>query len=178
MLNRINRRRFLQQTARSAVVAAVFEAPTLLAERAPNSKLTTAVIGSGGRGEVSLAGALTEKLVAIVDVDDRRLATAARKASDNGARPRTFYDYRRMFDKMHGDIDVVFVATPDHHHAPASLHAIKLGKHVFCEKPLCHDIAEAQSNHHDGQPGALQRRIPALVRIHLGGRNRRRDRNA
>jgi hypothetical protein len=50
-----------------------------------------------------------------------------------------------MFDVMHKEIDVVLVATPDHHHAPASMRAIQLGKHVFCEKPLCHDIAEARA---------------------------------
>ena len=49
-----------------------------------------------------------------------------------------------MFDKMHGQIDAVFVATPDHHHAVASLTAIWLGKHVYCEKPLTHNIREAR----------------------------------
>jgi predicted dehydrogenase len=50
-----------------------------------------------------------------------------------------------MFDAMHQEIDAVFVATPDHHHAQASMIAISLGKHVFCEKPLCHDISEARA---------------------------------
>jgi predicted dehydrogenase len=91
-----------------------------------------------------LAAALGENLVAIVDVEDARLETAARKAAESGAKPRRFFDYREMFNAMHEDIDAVFVATPDHHHAPASLRAIELGKHVFCEKPLCHDIGEAR----------------------------------
>jgi predicted dehydrogenase len=50
-----------------------------------------------------------------------------------------------MFDAMHREIDAVFVATPDHHHAPASMRAIQFDKHVFCEKPLCHDIGEARA---------------------------------
>jgi predicted dehydrogenase len=50
-----------------------------------------------------------------------------------------------MFDAMHKDIDAVFIATPDHHHAPASMAAMQLGKHVFCKKPLCHDIYQART---------------------------------
>jgi predicted dehydrogenase len=145
MLTRTTRRTFLKQAALSAGAATVLEAPFLLAKPSPNSKLAVAVIGCGGRGEVSLEAGLSEKLVAIVDVDDTRLAAAAKKASGQGVQPRTFYDYRRMFDAMHKEIDAVLVATPDHHHAPASMRSIKLGKHVFCEKPLCHDIAEARA---------------------------------
>ncbi|MGA2501265.1 MAG: Gfo/Idh/MocA family oxidoreductase, partial [Tepidisphaeraceae bacterium] len=55
-----------------------------------------------------------------------------------------FYDYRKMFDKIHKDVDAVFIAAPDHHHAVASLIAMKLGKHVYCEKPMAHSIAEVR----------------------------------
>jgi hypothetical protein len=139
------RRAFLKQAALALGAASMASAPSLLAQRSPNAKLAVAVIGCGGRGEVSLEAALGEELVAIVDVDDSRLAAAARKASERNAHPRTFSDYRRMFDAMHKDLDAVMVATPDHHHAPASLRGLKLGKHVFCEKPLCHDVAEARA---------------------------------
>jgi predicted dehydrogenase len=122
-----------------------FPAPIVLADLSANSRLATALIGCGGRGEASLTAALGEKLVAIVDVDDSRLAAAAKKAAESGANPRTFFDYRQMFDTMHKEIDAVFVATPDHHHAPAAMRAIQLGKHVFCEKPLCHDIWQAHA---------------------------------
>jgi predicted dehydrogenase len=140
-----NRRRFLKQAVVAAGAASAWEAPFLLAERSPNSKLAVAVIGCGGRGDVSVGGALTEKLVALVDVDDARLAASAKSASKQGAQARTFYDYRRMFDAMHKEIEVVMVATPDHHHAPAAIRAMRLGKHTFCEKPLCHDIYEARA---------------------------------
>jgi predicted dehydrogenase len=139
------RRTFLKLAALAVGSASVSGAPSLLAQRSPNAKLAIAVIGCGGRGEVSLEAALGEQLVAIVDVDDARLAVATKKASEHNAHPRAFYDYRRMFDAVHKDIDAVMVATPDHHHAPASLRALKLGKHVFCEKPLCHDVAEARA---------------------------------
>ena len=49
-----------------------------------------------------------------------------------------------MFDKIHKDIDAVFIAAPDHHHAVASLIAMKLGKHVYCEKPMAHSIGEVR----------------------------------
>jgi len=140
----INRRSFLRQLTWLAGAAGLANAPALLAERSPNSKLAVAVIGCGGRGEASLEAALGEQLIALVDVDETRLAAAERKSEQQGAKPRKFFDYRRMFDSLHREIDAVFVATPDHHHAPASLRAMRLGKHVFCEKPLCHDIQEAR----------------------------------
>ncbi|MGA2662258.1 MAG: Gfo/Idh/MocA family oxidoreductase [Verrucomicrobiota bacterium] len=148
MTKRYTRRWWLKSMGAGAgLVGAsrLFQAPFVLADSRPNSKLGTAVIGCGGRGEASLAAALGEKLVAIVDVDDGRLAATSKKAAKSGAKPRAFFDYRRMFDAMHREIDAVFVATPDHHHAPASMRAIQLGKHVLCEKPLCHDLWQARA---------------------------------
>ena len=138
MNGRMTRRTLLRRTAAAAGAIAgeaAFPVPALLASASPNSKLATVVIGSGGRGEASLMAAAEETLVAIADVDDARLALAAKKVLPLGARPKPFFDYRRMFDAMHKDIDAVFIATPDHHHAPASMAAMQLGKHVFCEKP-------------------------------------------
>ena len=143
----LDRRRFLVRTGCGALLlgARAGGAGLLLAaDAAPSRKLATAVIGCGGRGAASLEAALGERLVAIVDIEDQRLAAAMRTAEKHGATPRTFSDYRKMFDAMAGEIDVVFVATPDHHHAPAALRALQSGKHVFCEKPLCHDIAQAR----------------------------------
>ncbi|MGO8752331.1 MAG: Gfo/Idh/MocA family oxidoreductase [Thermoguttaceae bacterium] len=148
MTEHMSRRTLLRQTAAVAGAmagAAAFPIPSLLADRSPNARLAVAVIGCGGRGEASLMTAAEEKLVAIADVDDARLAVAAAKVSGLGVKPKTFFDYRRMFDAVHKDIDAVFVATPDHHHAPASMMAMQLGKHVFCEKPLCHDIGQARA---------------------------------
>src|ERR1035438_7771822 len=99
--DKTNRRNFLKRAALAAGTMQALHGTYLFADAAPGAKLRTAVIGCGGRGEVSLDGALTENLVAIVDVDDKRLAAAAKKASSQGAQPRTFSDYRRMFDTMH-----------------------------------------------------------------------------
>ena len=117
----------------------------------PNSKLNIAGIGVGGRGSAHVEAFLNENLVAICDVVESAangcLGQIERFNTDHGLNrpmPKTFSDYREMFDKMHGQIDAVFVAAPDHHHAPASMTAIKLGKHVYCEKPLTHNIDEAR----------------------------------
>ncbi len=141
---RWNRRAILKRAAAGGAASAL-GCPALLAGPSPNSTLCTAVIGSGGRGEASLQAALGEKLVALVDVDDGRVAAAVKCAGERGVKPSTFVDYRRMFDAVHKQIDAVFVAAPDHHHAPASMIAIQLGKHVFCEKPLCHDVHQART---------------------------------
>ena len=148
MSGRMNRRSVLRKM--SAAICAVaseasFPVASLLANPLPNSRLAVAVIGCGGRGEASLLTAAEETLVAIADADDARLAAATAKVSRLGGRPRAFFDYRCMFDAVHKGIDAVFVATPDHHHAPASMAAMQLGKHVFCEKPLCHDIYQARA---------------------------------
>jgi len=55
-----------------------------------------------------------------------------------------FKDYRVMFDKIGKQIDAVFVTTPNHHHATVAMIAMETGKNVYCEKPVCHDIAEAR----------------------------------
>src|ERR1035437_10307825 len=141
---RTSRRTLLKRAAFTVAAAQSLKGAFLFADAAPGAKLRTAVIGCGGRGEVSLDGALSENLVAIVDVDDKRLAAAAKKSAARGAQPRAFSDYRRMFDTMHKEIEAVFVATPDHNHAAASMLAIQHGKHVYCEKPLCHDVFEAR----------------------------------
>ena len=141
----LSRRTFLKRAVATAGAAQLIRVPLLLADASPNSKLATAVIGCGGRGEASLVAAAGERVVAIVDIEESRLEAAAKKVVETGSTPRKFTDYRRMFDAMGKEIDAVFVATPDHHHAPASMLALKHNKHVFCEKPLCHDISQARA---------------------------------
>jgi predicted dehydrogenase len=110
-----------------------------LADRAPE-KLNLAVIGCGGQGLENLRHVARENIVAICDVDDRRAAVAVKEYP--GA--RYFRDYRKLFDALHRQIDAVVVSTPDHMHAPISVAAMELGKHVYCEKPLTWGIAEAR----------------------------------
>jgi predicted dehydrogenase len=141
----INRRRFLRRNAALGGGASLFGMPSVLTARAPNEKLGIAVIGGGGQGSGNPGIAAGERLVALVDIDDKRMGEAVAKIAAKVPNPKTYYDYRKMFDECHKDIDAVLIATPDHHHAPAAIRAIQLGKHVFCEKPLTWCLYEART---------------------------------
>ena len=155
---RSSRRRFLKTVAVAGTAGVgLARGPVILAEGAPASRLRTAVIGCGGRGRSHLGTAIGERLVALCDVDDKRLQTAMKFITDpktlkrhklsavDAGSVKQYTDFRKMLDEMHKNIDVVFVATPDHNHAAAVMRAIKYGKHVYCEKPLTHDIWEARA---------------------------------
>jgi predicted dehydrogenase len=103
-------------------------------------KLNLAVIGCGGQGHENLTRVSGENIVALCDVDERQAA----KAFGEHPKARRFHDYRKMLDAMHKHIDAVVVSIPDHMHAPVSLRAMELGKHVYCEKPLTWGIDEAR----------------------------------
>jgi predicted dehydrogenase len=107
---------------------------------APRDKLNLAVVGCGGQGAENLHRVSAENIVALCDVDDRRAADAFKR------HPRVprFRDYRKMLDALHKQIDAVVVSIPDHMHAPVSLAAMELGKHVYCEKPLTWAVGEVR----------------------------------
>lgn len=132
-----SRRRFLQSSSLAA--AALFAGPSLLRGQNLNSKLDVAAIGADGKGAGDTDGLASENIVALCDIDQSRLQARSKKYPD----ARLFTDYRKMLADMKG-IDAVHVSTPDHHHAPASMMAIKLGKHVYCQKPLTHSVYEAR----------------------------------
>ena len=140
MFHRVTRRMFLKGTAAAAGLTVLGGSSRAGAYEA-NQKLNCANIGVGGRGGGHLGPAASENLVAICDVDANTLAGVAKKYPQ----AKKFADYRQLFDEMAKSIDVVFVATPDHHHFPASLAALQRGKHVYCEKPLTHSIWEART---------------------------------
>jgi predicted dehydrogenase len=138
----LDRRQFLAGSA--AAGAAVLGAPSILSARAPGDKLGIAVIGCGGQGSGNPGIAANERLVALVEIDEPRLAKAIERVSAKVKEPKVYYDYRKMFDERHKEIDAVLIATPDHHHAPAAIRAIELGKHVFVEKPMTWCLYEAR----------------------------------
>ena len=95
-----------------------------------------------------LSATLNEHLVAIADVDESRHAAVFKWFQDkqcDAAHVQVFTDYRRVFDKLKKDFDAVFIATPNHQHAVPALLAMQLGKHVYCEKPVCHSVGEARA---------------------------------
>ncbi|MBK8977046.1 MAG: Gfo/Idh/MocA family oxidoreductase [Planctomycetes bacterium] len=107
--------------------------------RSPNELLQVAHVGVGGMGASDLGSVASSphvRIVALCDVDAQHLGAAA--ARHDGA--RTFSDYRVLLDELSDDIDAVVVSTPDHMHAPIALAAMELGKHVYVQKPLAHDL--------------------------------------
>jgi len=137
MTRSLSRRQFLTQTGALALV------PHVLSAQAAANKIRLATIGCGGMGGAdlnALSGHPGVEVTALCDIDSNNLAAAAKKFP--GA--KTFRDYRKLFAEAAGDFDIVNVGTPDFTHAPAAMSAINLGKHVYCQKPLTHDVWEAR----------------------------------
>jgi len=153
MTTRFDRRKLLKKTAIVAGAAAgvrLFGAPAVLAQPSPNSKVAAAVISCANQATASIneIARLGERIVAFADIDERQYAKTEKILEPYpeiklDAIPK-FFDYRKMLDKLQKQIDVVFVCPPDHHHATASIMAMKLGKGVYCEKPLAHSIQECR----------------------------------
>jgi predicted dehydrogenase len=110
---------------------------------APSDKLNIAGIGVGGKGQgdlSSFAKSPKVNIVALCDVDDRQAVTSRK----NFPQAPYYKDFRVMLEKEKNNIDAVSISTPDHTHAVATLAAMQLGKHVYTQKPLTHDIYEAR----------------------------------
>lgn len=132
-MDNLSRRAFLKSSAVAGVGA--FLIPNLIGCSA-NNRLNIALIGVGGRGQDNWETLMKENIVALCDVDDKR-AENAFKAFPKAKR---FKDFRVMFDQMASEIDAVVISTPDHTHFAATMTAMQLGKHVYCEKPLAHNV--------------------------------------
>jgi len=132
------RRTFLKQTALAGAALYLAGQSSRARARSANDKLNIAVIGVSGRGEGNWHGVRGENIVALCDVDEN-LAAKARQAFPEA---KFLTDFRRVFDLP--NIDAVVISTPDHTHAPATVMALRAGKHVYCEKPLTHNIRETR----------------------------------
>jgi predicted dehydrogenase len=133
-----SRRQFARVVAGTA--AGLFAAPGHLRARGANEKLNIAMIACGGRGAHNLGQMKGENIVALCDVFQPAVDRAAR--DHPGAIQCN--DFRVLFDKHSSKFDAVVVSTPEHTHAFATLPALALGKHVYCEKPLTRDVHEAR----------------------------------
>ncbi|MEO2033438.1 MAG: Gfo/Idh/MocA family oxidoreductase [Planctomycetaceae bacterium] len=108
-------------------------------------KLNIACIGTANRAAADIDGVMSQPIVALCDIDQRYLDRSRKMINEKqGHMPAGFNDYREMIDQLGDKFDAVVVATADHHHAPATIRAIRAGKHVYCEKPLTHTVTEAR----------------------------------
>jgi predicted dehydrogenase len=110
---------------------------------APSDRLIIAGIGAGGKGESDINNFYKSgkaDIAFLCDVDDRRAANSIKRFP----KAKYYKDWRELFDKEAKNFDAVSVSTPDHNHAIITLGAMQLGKHVYVQKPLTHDIYEAR----------------------------------
>jgi len=141
----LSRRSFLRNTATAGVGFLIVPRHVLggKAFTAPSDKLVVAGIGAGGKGESDLwnffQGGKAE-IGFLCDVDDRQ----SKKSRERYPKAKYYHDYREMLEKEHKSIDAVSVSGPDHNHAVQAMAAMQLGKHVYVQKPLSHDIYEAR----------------------------------
>ena len=142
------RRRPSGQMSRRGVLAAGLALPFVVprhvlggpAHRAPSDTLAIAAVGVGGMGRSYLRGCSGERVVALCDLDHKLAAPTFETYPD----AKRYRDYRRMFDKEAKNFDALIIATPDHTHALLLMAGIRLGKHIYCAKPITHSIGEAR----------------------------------
>src|SRR6187549_2624011 len=135
----LTRREFASTAALAALSTAM--APGLVfGGQSPGNKLNIAAVGVGGMGAANLKACEGENIVALCDVDrDYAAKTFARYP-----KATVYTDYREMLEKQK-DIEAVIIATPDHTHAVITMACLRDGKHVYCQKPLTHTVAEARA---------------------------------
>jgi len=139
-----DRRQFLARGAAGTALAAT--ANSLRAGQSPAETLTVGVMGTGGRG-TGLAQTFAQqpgvRVAYVCDVDRRRVANAAKAMAESGVpMPQAVGDFRRILDDR--AVDILVIATADHWHAPAAILACEAGKHVYVEKPCCHNPREGE----------------------------------
>ena len=141
MSRRLTRRRFFGSMSGAAAGYWVAGRADFAFSKSPNERLSIAGIGVGGKGksDIDQAGKFAD-VIAICDIDDVRLDEKAQVFP----KAKKYNDYRKLLDEMGRDLDAVVVSTPDHHHAPASIRAMRMGKHVYCQKPLTHTPFESR----------------------------------
>jgi predicted dehydrogenase len=135
-----SRRQFVKSTA--LFTGAAFAPNLLLGQKEPSKLLNVASIGCGGKG----AGDVSEisagnRIAFLCDIDKSQAQETIKRFPD----ARYFSDYREMFATVADQIDVVTVSTPDHMHFPIAVEAIKHGKPVMVQKPLCNTLWEARA---------------------------------
>lgn len=140
-----DRRKFLTRSLAASAAAATWggvhvnPAPCKAAD-SPNERLNIIAIGAANRAGANIAGCKSENIIAVSDVDANLLA----KGLSEYPNSKGYRDFRVMLEKEAEKIDGVLVGTPDHTHAPAAAMALRMKKHVYCEKPLTHTVHECR----------------------------------
>ena len=136
------RRQFVRATSTGAAVlsAGVWSQVAAAAPKSPGEKLNIACIGTANQARFSIGNIGSENIVAVCDIDANYLA----RAKKDFPNARSYADYRELIESEGDKIDAVTVAIADHNHAPATIRAIRAGKHVYCEKPLTHSVQESR----------------------------------
>jgi predicted dehydrogenase len=149
----VSRREFLGKSA--AVSAALTLVPRHVlggrSEKTPSDTLNIACIGVGGKGTDDAFAAGAQNVVALCDADDEKMVGFLERVKkdrpehlDMFRKAKKYRDFRRMLEENAGTIDAVTISTPDHTHAVAAMAALRMKKHVYCQKPLTHTIFEAR----------------------------------
>ncbi|MEC9092182.1 MAG: Gfo/Idh/MocA family oxidoreductase [Planctomycetota bacterium] len=134
-----NRRSFLKNTAVAGIGTAFLTTDIPGRSRSALEAVNIACVGCGGKGASDMAEtAVNKNIVAICDVDGKRLDAASKKF----VKSKKYTDWRKLLDQK--DIDAVTVSTPDHMHASVSQAAIDLKKHVYTQKPLTNTVSESR----------------------------------
>ena len=145
------RRDFLKSTTLAAGVAA-FSAPSFLRAQGANERINIACIGVGGKGgsDTDSAFRLGGNIVALCDIDSNTLNGKHKQLQDRASKEnrtydaKVFKDWRKLYDELGKSIDAVVISTPDHVHGVAGITAMRMGKHIYCQKPLTQTVWEAR----------------------------------
>jgi predicted dehydrogenase len=142
-MSRLSRRQFVSASAAATALSlGAYVNPSLAQQsKSPNERLRIAGVGTTGRAGADLKEVSSQDIVALADVDDNLMA----KGSVPYPEAHRYRDFRVMLEKEAGHIDAVVVGTADHTHAPAAAMALRMGKHVYCEKPLTHTVFESRT---------------------------------
>lgn len=140
MSNRLlNRRAFIKGAAVFGTGVWLGIGRGFATSKSANDRLNIGIIGVGNRAAANISGVESENIVALCDIDEEFL----RSAAADYPKAKTYVDFRKLLEQS--DIDAVVVSTADHTHAAATLMALESGKHVYCEKPLTHTVQEARA---------------------------------
>ena len=152
---KMNRRKFLGSAATATAAFMIVPRHVLGGPgyTPPSDKLNIACVGVGGKGKSDIVSVSSQNIVAYCDVDDTQVQSFVKHAKKEAAdqpqvlqmfdKGKKYRDFRKMLD-MEKNIDAITISTPDHTHAVIAMMAMKMGKHVFCQKPLTHTVYEAR----------------------------------